>query len=196
MPLLPLPIYIFNLPILLSLDAKYLLPELRFMALFTISPLLILFIWSYILKLKSKILYFLLTLLLVVSVGYFNFTINFVLSNFTNALRLGFLYLVFSVFVSLVLTYLQQRLFHSKQAPSLEIVRIPILLAVGILVASWVGIVVGNNLLLNLYIATGETLQTIGVNIFYADWYGFIGVFLSLVVTVTCMVMSKAREWK
>lgn len=166
------------------------------MALFTISPLLILFIWSYILKLKSKILYFLLTLLLVVSVGYFNFTINFVLSNFTNALRLGFLYLVFSVFVSLVLTYLQQRLFHSKQAPSLEIVRIPILLAVGILVASWVGIVVGNNLLLNLYIATGETLQTIGVNIFYADWYGFIGVFLSLVVTVTCMVMSKAREWK
>lgn len=187
-PLLHLPLMIGFLSSLLT--SRYWGQELLFLLLFTAVPLVVVYMVHCVAKvIKNQKLFLMFTFLLLAGVSYFNFTIPFVLDNPGNAIRLLVGGLGWGLFTSIVLTNFWKRIFLLKKTDEAKLLEIPLLLVTGILVVEWFMMVtVRTNLLLEVYIAGGELLKPL-VNIFYLDFYGFVGLFLSLVASVSSMVL-------
>lgn len=185
---------LLHLPLMISFFApvfsfEYLGEELMFLALVTLVPLVVLYGVYRLAKLvKSTTVFFLFTFLLLSGVSYFNFTIRPALTDPANALRLLVLGIALGLFTSGVLTYFWKRIFLLKKKGEARFLKPSLLLVAGILVVEWLAIITtGENLLLKVYIAVGNFIKPL-VNIFYLDFYGFVGLFLSLVASMTSLL--------
>lgn len=186
-PLLHLPLMIsFFAPIF---NFEFLGQELMFLALVTFVPLMVLYVVYLLAKaVKSEVIFFFIAFMLLAGVSYFNFTIRSALSDPANAWRLLVLGIALSLYTSGVLTYFWKRIVLLKEQAEVRFLKPPLILVAGILVIEWlVMITTGENLLLEIYIAVGNFIKPLA-NIFYLDFYGFVGVFFSLVATITALV--------
>jgi|GEM_PF-4208413 len=185
-PLLHLPLMIgFFAPIF---SFEYLGQELMSLALVTLVPLVVLYVVYRLAKaVKSELFFFLITFLVLAGVSYFNFTIRSALDDPANALRLLVLGVVLGLFTSGVLTYFWKRIVLLKKSEEARLLKPSLILVVGILAVEWlVMITTGENLLLEVYIAIGKFIKPLA-NIFYLDFYGFVGLFLSLIATTAAL---------
>lgn len=186
-PLLHLPLMIsFFAPIF---SFEYLGQELMFLALVTFVPLVVLYVIYHLAKVvKSEAIFFFITFLVLVGVSYFNFTIRSALSDPANALRLLVLGVALGLYASGVLTYFWKQIFLLKKTTEVNPLKLSLALIIGVLVVEWlVMVTTGENLLLKVYIAVGNFIKPL-INIFYLDFYGFVGLFLSLVASATSLV--------
>lgn len=196
-PLLHLPLMVsFFAPIF---SFEFLGQELMFLALVTFVPLVVLYVVYRLAKaVKSEVIFFLITFLVLTGVSYFNFTIRSALSDPANAWRLLVLGIALGLYTSGVLTYFWKRIVLLKNQAEVKFLKPLLILVAGILVVEWmIMITTGENLLLEVYIAVGNFIKPL-VNIFYLDFYGFVGLFLSLiaslVASVKVFIKGKARQ--
>lgn len=185
---------LLHLPLMISFFApvfsfEYLGEELMFLALVTLVPLVVLYGVYRLAKLvKSTTVFFLFTFLLLSGVSYFNFTIRPALTDPANALRLLVLGVALGLFTSGVLTYFWKRIFLLKKKGETGLLKPSLVFVTGILLVEWLAIVTtGENLLLKVYIAVGNFIKPFA-NIFYLDFYGFVGLFLSLAASIISLV--------
>lgn len=185
-PLLHLPLMIsFFAPIF---SFEFLGQELMFLALVTFVPLMVLYVVYLLAKaVKSEVIFFFITFLVLTGVSYFNFTIRSALDDPSNAWRLLVLGIALGLCTSGVLTYFWRQIFLLKNQVEVRFLKPTLILVAGILVIEWlVMIATGENLLLEVYVAVGNFIKPLA-NIFYLDFYGFVGLFLSLVASVSSL---------
>lgn len=196
MPLLHLPFILINLPILLTQDIQRLIPQLSFLLMFTGIPLLVLFgIYQLSKMIKDQYIFFVLVFLLISLVSYFNFTTRFILTDSNNAWKPLLLGIPLGVFFSFMLTYFWKRIILLKKYREAQFLRVPLLLVLIVLFAETVSHwFLRDSLLLMAYIVVGDFLMKFGVNIFYIDYYGFVGIFLSLLTSTISLVMLKLKD--
>lgn len=199
LPLLHIPIILLNLPILLTEDINFLVQELTFLVGFGGIPLLILFaVYKLSDKLKNPSIFFILTFLLLSVMSYFNFTVGFILTDTSNALKLLLLGIVLGLYTSFILTDFWKKVIVKKNYPQARILYIPLLLTVLMLFVDWIfTLTVGESLILRIYVAVGEfILKYLTINIFYIDFYGFVGVFLSLLSSTSSLIVARLNKDK
>lgn len=199
MPLLHIPMILFNLPIFLTEDINFLVQELTFLVLVGGIPLLALFaVYKLSDRLKNPSIFFTLTFLLLFLISYFNFTVGFILMDTSNALKLLFLSIVLGLYTSFILTYFWKEIMVKKNYEQAHILYMPLLLTILMLFVEWIfTLIMGESLILRIYIVVGEfILKYLYINIFYIDFYGFAGVFLSLLASTSSLIAVRLKKDK
>lgn len=186
-PLLHLPLVLSFFPSLFTSSHWFL--ELSFLFGVTLIPLALIYIfYKLILVIKKPSHFFVLSTLLLILVSYFNLDYSFILVNQNNATRLLVFGLIFTLYTSLVLSYFWKKIFVKGQVSYTHIFKPSLYLVAFLLFVEWsVMIITGRNLLLDLYVFMGESLIEL-INIFYLDFYGFVGIFFSLFASTTAII--------
>ncbi|QHO63486.1 hypothetical protein [Candidatus Chazhemtobacterium aquaticus] len=186
-PLLHLPLVLSFLPSL-SISSHWFL-ELSFLFGVTLIPLLVIYVFSKLILVIKKPSYFIiLSALLLILVSYLNLDYSFILVNQANATRLLVFGLIFTLYTSLVLSYFWKKIFVKGYVSYAHLLKPSLYLVAFLLFIEWlIMITTGRNLLLDLYILLGESLIEL-INIFYLDFYGFVGIFFSLLASTTALI--------
>ncbi len=186
-PLLHLPLVLSFFPSLFTTSHWFL--ELSFLFGVTLIPLLLIYIFYKLIQvIKKSSHFFILSTLLLVLVSYFNLDYSFILVNQNNATRLLVFGLIFTLYTSLVLSYFWKKIFIKGQISYTHLLQPSLYLVAFLLFVEWlIMITTGRNLLLDLYVFIGESLIEL-INIFYLDFYGFVGIFFSLLASTTALI--------
>lgn len=171
--------YIFML-----FKSPYYWQEMIFIFVVTGVPLIALYVVNLVSKkLKNNTLYFIFNFIFIAVMSYVNFTTDFILSDKANAFKLLLILVPFWLMGAYILTIVRKELYCKKpHQKAINAIKVSIALVLLILLAeaflSFTGIY--KNFLLNIYERAGEFLLNLNINIFYIDYYGFVGVLLSL----------------
>ena len=186
-PLLHVPLILSFFPSLFTTSHWFL--ELSFLFGVTLIPLLLIYIfYKLILVIKKPSHFFILSTLILILVSYFNFDYSFILVNQNNATRLLVFGLIFTLYTNLVLSCFWKKIFIKGQISYAHLFKPSLYLIAILLFVEWlIMIVTGRNLLLDLYVFIGESLIEL-INIFYLDFYGFVGIFFSLLASTTALI--------
>ncbi len=200
MPLIIGLMELLNLPITLFFEnSRYAVDNFIFFLRVTTFPLLaLLLMYKLSIKTKNQNIFFLITFLLLAITSYFNFHTKAVLQDTNNALKLLFIGIPLGIYTSFVLTYFWRKIMVQKEYAKAQLLRLPLLLTLALLFIELISsIVFFDSFILSIYIMIGEFLKNRQiVDIFYLDYYGFAGLFLSLVTSTSALAMSHPQKKK
>lgn len=193
LPMLHIPIILLNFPVLLFNDVTFFVEQIIFLVVIGGIPIIALFLFYKLIdKSKNKYSFFLITFLIMASLSYFNYTIQFILTDNINAKKLLMIGIIFVLYSCFNLTYFWREIINKKNMNLTKRLYFPLILTLLVLLIDWMyPTISGDSLILRIYIIVGEfILKYSNINIFYIDYYGFVGVFLSLIASLSAALFS------
>ena len=185
MPLLFLPLFILNIIAILG-EPQQVFTEAIFLLTATAVPLIVLFIiYRLLAVLRNPGIFFAVSAIFMSFISYLNFPHELTGSNPANTSNLIGIGIVFLVFTGLINSYFFNKFFIRKNYSGSPAIFFSVGVVVGTLIAEWIfSLYAGESIFLNFYIDAGEfILKNFDVNIFYLDFYGTVGIFLSAIVS-------------